>query len=196
MAMGTPGEARLAADVTYRDLHAADLDHAKHNRQIEASRPDRARVEHRDAAVVGCERDVRVTAHHEARFLPGGEATDIRAQSDPGNGDVHEEEAQEAPGFVTDLERQGVGQLTRVPIDVAADCVHRGDLFERSEDAEVADVTCVQDVLRLLGHEQLRQSRVRPAVRVGDDGDPERPAPRHELASLNAGDFDCLGFSA
>lgn len=64
-----PRKACHAINVTDRYSLRAHVDHAEHDRQLESARPDRAGVEHRDAAFLCGERDVRVTAHHERRIF-------------------------------------------------------------------------------------------------------------------------------
>ena len=141
----TPVRAGLAVDVAERELAARDLEHAEHDRQMEAPRSDRAGVEHGQAAVAADERHVRVAAHDQACAAAVGEPRGVGADPRPVHRDVHQQQLQRRLAAGADVDGDRIRQLVDALVDVAAHRDHGRDLGQLVEHAQIADVARVQD---------------------------------------------------
>jgi len=137
---------------------------------VEPARADRARVEHRQAAIAADERQVRMAADHQRRLARPRPLAHVGAQLGAIQRDVRQQQPKLAIG-PHQIEHQHVGQLRGAHVDVAAHGKQRRELGQPIQHRQVADVPRVKDRIWRQRREVIGDRRVRSRVRVGDHGD-------------------------
>lgn len=138
------------------------------DRQLEPTRADRSGIEDDEPLVPPHEWYVGMPAQHEGGPLLLGELGDLGPDLRSVHGDMNHKKGEERSSAIDDLDRDGLRDLRRMHIDVAADGGHGRDLRELVQYGEVPDVPGVKDVVGVLSLDTLRTVGMRMAVRVGD----------------------------
>jgi hypothetical protein len=170
---GRPSCACFAIDVREARGRGGDVDGAKHDRQVEAARTDRARVEDSKAAIATDERNVRMAADDERHAFARRHTSDIGAELGAIHRDVDEQDAQLERIALDQVDNQVLGHLARLHVDVAAHRKHRRHLGQAVEHAEISDVARVQDRVGAKLGQPFSGSGVRLGVGVRDAGKPK-----------------------
>ena len=172
--LGRPDLAGLARHVPHGHLAVLNVEHAEHDGQVEAARSDRAGIEDREIAIATDERHVRVPTHDELAVLRARQPRGVGPQLRSIDRDVDHQDLEELFVAVAHLEREDVGEVVGVLVDVAAHHRHGRDLAEPTQHVEIADVAGVQDAVRLQRRDDRCRARVRLAVGIGHHHEAQR----------------------